>query len=147
MNKYLLLDIFSSLLILLFVYTGISKLINFTTFKFQLGIFPFLHPFAGSISWILPTVEILISGMLILPISRGFGFFCSLVVLIIFTSYLIIMVYSGQHLPCSCGGVIEAMTWKEHILFNFFYIMVAWSGLVLSKKKTGVDKNKTPISM
>ena len=43
--------------------------------------------------------------------------------------YLLWMLRTEQHLPCSCGGVIQHLTWGQHIVFNGFFIAVAATGI------------------
>lgn len=54
MKKSLLVDFISFLLITLFLYTGIAKLMDFNVFIEQLSESPILKPFASAIAWGLP---------------------------------------------------------------------------------------------
>jgi len=46
----------------------------------------------------------------------------------ILTVYLALMLGTEKHLPCSCGGAIESLTWRQHILFNLFFLALAGLG-------------------
>jgi hypothetical protein len=37
-------------------------------------------------------------------------------------------------LPCSCGGVLKNLSWKEHLMFNFCFTAIAFIGWRFSKK-------------
>ena len=127
-------EICSSLLILLFAYTSISKYLNIGSFRFVLHESPLIHKGAGVIAWLLPAAELLIVLLLIIPKFRITGLKISLVALVLFTSYLIYMVLFAEHLPCSCGGVISKMSWGQHIIFNLFFIGIAFVGIKVMKR-------------
>jgi hypothetical protein len=44
------------------------------------------------------------------------------------------MILSFAKLPCQCGGVISKMSWKEHVVFNAFFIVV--NGLALKRVRS-----------
>lgn len=135
MKKNTIIELLSFLLILLFVYVASSKLINFRHFQSQLVSYPYIKWSYKLISFGVPSIEILVSALLLFPRTRIFGFYSSLILLIGFTIYLIAMIMSGSHLPCSCGGVIEKLTWRQHIYFNLFFIAIALGGIMLERKK------------
>ena len=141
MKQKVAIEIISSLLILLFVYAASSKLIDYNEFKVQLKNSGWLSPFAGIIAWLIPAIELVISLILMVKDTRVVGLYASLILLIIFTIYISGMLLSGQHLPCSCGGVIQSLSWKQHLLFNSFFIILSSSGIVLERKiKSGSNK-------
>lgn len=130
MKKTTLIDIVSFLLIVLFVYTASSKIRDFRTFNFQMHYYPWIKQFGGILSIGIPAVELALSALLLLPKTKVIGMWSSIVLLCIFTIYLILMVsFEGKNLPCSCGGVISKLSWKQHIVFNLFFITVTWVSL------------------
>ena len=53
-----------------------------------------------------------------------------------FTVYIILILYFSDFVPCSCGGVLENLSWKEHVVFNVLFIMFAlFSILELEKRR------------
>ena len=123
----------AALLIFLFLYTGITKYIGHSIFFGSLKSSPILGNFAGVISFTLPAVEIILAILLIVPKTRRKGFYASAGLLLIFTCYLIYIVTTSTKLPCSCGGVISMLSWKSHIFFNLFFIIVSLIGIKYSK--------------
>src|SRR5690242_19385369 len=111
MKRNTIIEIIVSLLVLLFVYTAVSKFLGFNVFRYQLGRAPYLTPYAGFLAWALPITEIFVALMLTLQSTRLYGLYSSLILLCGFTIYLGIMVGSGSKLPCTCGGVIQALSW------------------------------------
>lgn len=108
----------SSLLILLFGYTAFSKLFNHSLFEAVLQQVPLIGTGAAVIALLLPLCELFIVLLLLFPRTRLIGLKLSLVLLVMFTVYLGYMVLFVPKLPCSCGGVISKMSWRQHIGFN-----------------------------
>lgn len=116
--------IISNLLILLYCYTAISKLINYEVFKANLRRSPLIDQGADTIAWLLPATELIVVLLLFFEQTRKAGMYASLILLILFTTYLLYMVLFVADLPCSCGGVLSKMSWKQHIFFNLFFIVL-----------------------
>lgn len=127
-------DIISGMILLLMLYTSISKLIDHSTFNLVLHRSPLLKPAANILSWLIPILEICISLLLFFPTSRLKGLYASFILLVLFTGYLTYMIAYTPNLPCSCGGVIKHLTWLQHILFNTFFIALCLAGIFLFKK-------------
>jgi len=133
MKKTLIVELISFLFIVLFLYTSISKLMEFTVFKHQIAASPVLSPVAWWIAWVIPAVEIIVSLMLLIPRLRLKGLYASLVLMIGFTAYIIIILNFSKTIPCSCGGVLEQLSWTEHIVFNSVFIVLAIAGILLQR--------------
>ncbi len=121
--------------IFLFIYTALSKLMAFTSFKATLQQWPLIKNYASVIAWILPVTELLISLLLFIPFSRLAGLYSSLAVMIMFTLYIGYMLVFSSNLPCSCGGVLKQLTWKQHLLFNIFFTLLAAIAAGLEKQR------------
>jgi hypothetical protein len=75
-------------------------------------------------------MELVIAAMLTVQTVRLRGLYASLIMLSIFTSYIVGMLLTVEHLPCSCGGVIEQLTWQQHLVFNSCFITLCGLGIV-----------------
>jgi hypothetical protein len=128
-------DIISSLFILLFFYTAISKFIDFNHFRQTLTTAPYIREKGKIVVWFIPLSEIVVSLLLFFPQTRQKGLWGSLALMILFTGYLAFMLFFSRVRPCSCGGVIEKMTWNQHFIFNIFFTLLAMLGLWLNKNK------------
>lgn len=124
MKKNIIIDIICFLLIFLFVYAGISKLADHTNFHVQLDNMYLIHYAEPVLSYAIPIIEILIALALISLVFRLYALYASLLLLILFTIYLICMITFKTTLPCSCGGVIGSLSWKQHIFLNCFFIVL-----------------------
>jgi putative oxidoreductase len=127
-------EIISALFILLFVYTGISKFLSLDSLKYVLKDYPLIGGYPIMVAWVLPTVELLIASMLFIPRTRLLGLYCSLGLMTSFTFYLIYMLMFTPKLPCTCGGMLEKLTWSQHLIFNMIFIMFALIGIWLAQK-------------
>jgi uncharacterized membrane protein YphA (DoxX/SURF4 family) len=121
-GSVVLVTITQFLLVLLFVYTGISKWIAHDKFKGVLSKSPWVNNWAAVIAYLLPAIEILIAILLVIPTTIEVGLKLALVLLVLLTCYLGAMLVFAPQLPCACGGVIESLGWKSHILFNLVFV-------------------------
>lgn len=132
--KKILLEVIISLLIILFIYTGLNKILDYSNFRFQLGQSPFIQPFAGVIASTLPTGEILIAVLLVFNRARILALYASFTLMALFTGYIWLMLHYAYDLPCSCGGVLAALSWHDHLIFNSAFTILAFLGIVLQSQ-------------
>lgn len=140
MKKAIILEGIIILYIILFLYTGISKIIDYSVFKEQIATSPLLMPFAKSIALSIPWIEFLITLLLIIPKWRLKGLYASLSLMTIFTIYIISILLFNKELPCSCGGVIEQLSWTQHILFNSLFIALGVLGIIIERQNRKANK-------
>lgn len=130
-------DVVAFLFVLLFVYTATSKFLDFTLFKEQIAESPVLAPIARGIAWIVPLSEIAISIMLLVPNWRIRGLYLALGLMMVFTIYIILIMNLSKHLPCSCGGVISSLSWRDHLILNCGFILLGALAIVISRHNIG----------
>lgn len=135
MLKKSFIDLICALLIFLFIYTGISKLLDYHTFRRQLGQSPFITLYAPILAWALPVAEIIIAGSLLFHRTRLAGLYCSFFLLCLFTFYLGAMLQLSYYIPCSCGGVLQALSWQSHIVMNILFILLTIAGTLSYRYK------------
>jgi hypothetical protein len=126
-------NVSAALLLLLFFYTAISKLMDLSSFSTVLGRSPLLKSISGFIAIALPATELVIAVLLFFPGTKSAGLLSSFVLMLLLTGYLIYMVMYSPHLPCSCGGVLKGLNWNQHIVFNLFFTLLAFAGWQCSK--------------
>lgn len=131
--KYLIFDFICALLLLLFLYTGINKIVEHHLFQYFLTRTPVLSGSAKWWSWVLPFSELFIALLLFIKSLRITGLYLSILLLFVFTVYLIYLVTNFSDLPCNCGGVLNQLSWKQHIFFNISFLMLAVSAVALDK--------------
>ncbi|MBD0724767.1 hypothetical protein B6A10_06205 [Flavobacterium sp. L1I52] len=129
--KELIIEIICLLYVVLFVYAAVSKLLDFEIFQVQLGQSPLLSAFAGSVSWGVPFVELFISFLLLSSRFKLIGLYGAFALMLMFTSYIIIILNFSSFIPCSCGGILEKMSWRTHLIFNIVFVFLAFIGILL----------------
>lgn len=130
-KKNTLVEAICALLVILFIYTGLSKLIDYEKFKFEMGRSPFIQNMSEYIAIMLPPGELLIATSLIVKRTRLIGLYSSFFLMSLFTGYVWIMLHESYYLPCSCGGILSIMSWNDHLLFNIFFTALAMTALML----------------
>ena len=141
LKKNTIVEIIALLFVILFLYTGISKLMEYSVFKEQLAESPILKPVASIIAWLLPLTEFVISILLFIPPWRLKGLYASLVMMLLFTLYIIAIMSFNEELPCSCGGIIELLSWQGHLVFNSIFIILAIIGILFERRIKLYSKN------
>jgi len=124
-------EIISALFILVFVYTATAKLLSHHSFLVTLKTAPLINFAAPFLSWTIPAIELLISILLFIPQFQKMGLYASLTLMTLFTTYVAAMLLASSHLPCSCGGMITHLSWKQHLWLNVFLTALAATGIYL----------------
>jgi len=134
MTRTLLL-IINAVLIALFMYTAVSKLIDLSTFRQNLYNQPFPLWVGDVLTWLIPVAETLTVVLLLTAPLRMWGFLTAFGLMLIFTTY-VALVYSNAfgRVPCSCGGVIDSMSWGAHLVFNIIFAIISFAGLTLEHR-------------
>lgn len=132
---YRVIEIIAALFILLFTYTAISKWVDGNIFYSTLTKSPLVRDWASIISWMLPAVELITVILLFIPAIRWAGLYLSLALMLIFTSYIAFMLFSSYDLPCSCGGVLKNLSWKDHLIMNIILTMLAALAVILEIRR------------
>lgn len=140
MKKQVALEIICFLFILLFTYAALMKLQDVQKFTVQIGQSPLLTDFAGIVAWAVPVSELLIAGMLAITRFRLVGLYGAFGIMVMFTAYIIAILQFSEHVPCSCGGVLESMGWTEHLIFNIVFILLGLGGVMLYTRREERDK-------
>lgn len=122
--KAIVVEIICSLLIVLFTYAAVSKLLDLAQFRAQLEQSPLLSVFADYDALGLPVLEILIALLFFSSKSRFLGLWVSFSILVIFSVYIIFVLNFADAIPCSCGGVIASLSWSQQLLFNIGFALL-----------------------
>ncbi|MGV3766818.1 MAG: MauE/DoxX family redox-associated membrane protein [Chitinophagaceae bacterium] len=118
MNKPFTRELLISVPIFIFAYTGLDKLVHHEFFRVQLLSHHLLKNHAILISWALPVIEIIVALLMFFHTTRRVGLLIGLSLMSAFTAYLLYLVTTAPHLPCSCAGIFSFMSWNMHIIFN-----------------------------
>jgi putative oxidoreductase len=129
-------DIIAFLLILLFTYAAVSKILIFHSFKIQLLIQPIPRWSVGILAYAIPSAELLAVISLFFKVTRVLGFYASAILMLAFSAYVgLAMTGVLGDIPCSCGGVISHLTWPQHFVFNLFFLLLSTYGIIIDHKE------------
>lgn len=131
----LLISIISYFFVLLFIYAGMSKLLDFENFQVQLAQSPLLSAYAGFVSYSIIAIEFVVAISLCIPRTRPTGLYASLGLMAGFTIYIYLILNYSDFIPCSCGGILEKLGWREHLIFNIVCVILAVVGILLLEKQ------------
>lgn len=136
-RRKLAIEISSLLLFILFAYTAASKFQDFNMFVLELNNQPFPNWVTPYLAWSLPSVELLIAAALIFGKTKRIGFWASFVLMLLFTTYTaLVLLHVFKKVPCSCGGVISMLSWKQHLIFNLFFLALSIIGIRLTRTRS-----------
>jgi Methylamine utilisation protein MauE len=125
----------ASFFILLFVYTAITKIRDFYSLSYVVSKTPLFGRWSNLIASGIPVAELAVSTLLFVPRWRKGGLLGALMLMSMFTLYILYMMVFARQLPCSCGGVISAIGWKWHLVFNLVCTGFAFMGWLLSRRQ------------
>lgn len=131
--KELVINLISYAFILLMMYTATSKIIDFENFKIQISQSMVISPFTNELVWFIPLVEVMIAVGLMVNKWRTLAFHAAFVLMVIFSTYIYIILNFIPDIPCSCGGVLEKMSWEEHLIFNLAFVILALIAVLTEK--------------
>ena len=133
-----IIEIITILNIILFLYTGIAKIMDYSVFKEQLADSPILSWAATPVAVLLPVLEFILVIMLVIPRWRLKGLYSSFILMTAFTAYIVAMFIVAPEMPCSCGGIIELLSWQGHLVFNSLFVLLNGLAIYLQKKEKKV---------
>ena len=130
--KFSLVQIIRVLLITLFTYAGISKLLVSHVFEQQLFQSPVIpQQIVPYLTYFLPGFEILLAASLIADQFIKFSLLIAFMVMLFFSLYLIGLIIFFTKVPCACGGILGDMGYPTHIIFNMIFTFL--TGYAFSK--------------
>lgn len=136
MKRKIALEGIISLLILLFLYTGLTQLLAYKYFHGNIYNQPIFQWSKPILVYAVPGAQLLIVAALLFERTRLKALWASLILLSIFTVYIaMILLNMLARVPCSCGGVISSFTWPQHLMFNLFFIILNIIAILMMKKR------------
>ncbi len=133
----------TAILIFLWIYAALSKLLNYEQSRMQMMNQVFTAAISRILLWAVPFAELLIVGFLLFSGSRKIGLLLSVILLFLFSGYvLLVMLNVFGRIPCSCGGIISKLSWGQHLVFNMVFLGIALLGLVFQIKEEPMGKEE-----
>lgn len=136
----LLTEIVAAIFVFLFLYTALHKFQNLLRFEESLNESPVIRNIAPILSWAVPSLEFALVILLIWPRTRMAGLTGSTSLMFLFSLYVAYMIHFVDYLPCSCGGIISDLNWRQHLMVNSALTVLGIISIVIRKKLNGSDR-------
>lgn len=132
MKKENILKTIYGLIAALFFYAALNKLMDYDKSVGEMRNQIFSAAIGNILTWLIPTIEIILTFLLIFSNTKKIALWGSLLLLSAFTLYIVI-VMTGifGRIPCSCGGILKNMSYGTHLMFNLFFVSLALLGLAI----------------
>ncbi|WP_345952982.1 MauE/DoxX family redox-associated membrane protein [Mucilaginibacter sp. PAMB04168] len=135
-------EVFTYLLALLFLFTALSKLVDFQKFVKQMNNQVFPKAVSAALVILVPLIELIATALLVRIKTRMTGLWLSLALMSAFTVYVgLVTLRVFPRVPCSCAGVFEKMSWGQHLLLNMMFTLIAFAAILLGRIQ---DRVSTP---
>lgn len=108
----------------LFLYTGFSKLLYPEQLYHTIKRITVFAPAAEAVTLFVPLIQIAVACLLLLPPLREAGMLLSCMLLLVFTAYTGFVVIAADQRPCTCAGIIESLSWKQHFSINTLLLLL-----------------------
>lgn len=132
MKKEIILKFICGSIAALFFYAAFSKLMDYDKSVGEMRNQIFSATIANILTWLIPTIEITLTFLLLFPNTRKIALWASLFLLSAFTLYIgVVMTGIFGRIPCSCGGILKNMSYGTHLIFNLFFVSLAVLGLAI----------------
>ena len=112
------------LLMTLLLYTAIDKLWHNERFQYALNTTQWLKQYREWLAILIPVMELALVFLMARSSTRTIGLLLTAGLMAAFTIYIAAMLQWLSYLPCGCGGIIDSLSWKQHLWLN--------SGLTIS---------------
>ncbi len=130
--------IFASVLVCVFGYTGLEKLLRYNESRRAFLNQPMPNWLEEYLAFLIPGIELLIATLLLFSVTRWWGYLGSILLLTVFITYVgLIWVGAFPRVPCNCAGIIESLGWAEHFILNLGLIGISVVGLRLEVGRQG----------
>jgi hypothetical protein len=127
--------VLSAILITLFLYTALSKLLDFEQFRKQMSNQNIPKWSAGLLAWGIVSSEIMAVILLATEKYRLWGLYTSALLMVVFSGYMgLVLLDFFDRVPCSCGGVLNSMNFGAHLLFNLAFLAITILAIALIRK-------------
>jgi hypothetical protein len=145
MKTKTILDAIVFLLILLFVYAAVFKLLDYESFKLNISV-SIGNSLSGAFALGIPLLELSIACLLFTSRFRIVGLYASSILMLGFTFYIgYYVLFNVTQRPCACGGVLTSMGWTDHLIFNLSFTILAALGIYLYRRQNRKEYNPVAI--
>ncbi|AWW33043.1 hypothetical protein DN752_04320 [Echinicola strongylocentroti] len=132
-TEQLTVTVISVLLLGIWSYSGLEKLINWDGSLAAFHNQPFPDGLAERLAYAVPVIELVLAVLLLTSTLRWWGLLGSVMVLSVFTTYIGLVWWNVfERVPCNCAGFLESMGWTGHLYFNGLMLLLGTIALKLA---------------
>ena len=134
------LTIIRYLFIALWTYSAVLKLVDYGVFLSQLQRQPLPIWSISILSIALPVGEFLLATAFLFRKTFYLALIVSFVLMLSFSIYVLLAIRGAfGEIPCSCAGIIGRLPWKEHLVFNVIFTLLAFVGILIFRNYRNKD--------
>lgn len=133
-TKSVIIEFIVNLYTSLFIYTALSKLKEYDISREQMATMPLVGPISGTVTWLLPISEIILAALIFWPKTRIKGLYLGTSLMAGFTLYVWYLMKFHSGSPCTCGGLLQSLSWPQHLLFNAVFVILGVTAILLEYK-------------
>lgn len=123
------------LLIVVFAYPGMNKLLEIKKFEEQLSFSPLLpEAITPYLAWIIPILLISLAGLLLITRIRPLVLKAYIGLMGLFTLYIIAILTVASFIPCSCIGFSDRLSWQQQLIMNVIVLILSLFTLSFRKE-------------
>ncbi|NVM62205.1 putative membrane protein YphA (DoxX/SURF4 family) [Mucilaginibacter sp. SG538B] len=143
MKKELQYELITALLVLLFLYTGLSKLLDFKNFEVSMRFQHLPGWITVPLTYVPPLAEITVAALMIPHKSRLTGIYIFLAMMTAFTIYVgAAWLHLFQRAPCACGGALQSLNWEQYFALNLVFVTLAVTAIRYNRAKRMTTQQK-----
>lgn len=121
-----------ALFVLLWGYTALPKFKRLKWFSAILKRQALPRWAIPTLTWLVPTSEVFVIILLLVPQTRLIGLYASFFLMLIFSIYVAGILYGAyERHPCGCGAMFRRMGWRTHFWVNVLLTSLALLGALL----------------
>lgn len=124
----------AAVLILIFIYSAVNKIIDWKSFMLSLQSSPFIGKNAYTAAWIILFIHFVAAGLLFLPVYRLKGFCLSFIYTLFCSVYISTVLLMNVPLPCSCIGLLRSLSWQQQLFLNIILSLWSVTGILFYKR-------------
>ena len=110
-------------ILIFFSYTLVNKATDLPSFKLNIaktGLFPMQY--VDILAYFALGIELIC--ILLLICKEKIGLLFSLIMMLVFTSYILLLYILGRYEECGCGGILNSLPFGFHLSINLLIIVV-----------------------
>ncbi|MHA4806562.1 MauE/DoxX family redox-associated membrane protein [Flavitalea flava] len=150
--RKLITEIICFALLLNFFYDGIYKLVHIQEYQFWLKHAAFVKLMPGYFTYTIPLVEVVLAILILIPLSRVFALYLSMILPIIFILYVMSSFLFSPLIFWPFHGLWAHPSWMQKMVYSLLLSWLAFTaiviyggkGFLISKSKT---LRKTPVNV